>query len=53
MVCSVFDVGGQRSERRKWIHLFDNVHTIIYVCAISEYDQVLLEDEKMVDNALN
>ncbi|WKY13003.1 hypothetical protein Q1695_004096 [Nippostrongylus brasiliensis] len=42
----VFDVGGQRSERRKWIHCFDNVNAVIYVAAISEYDQVLREDDK-------
>ncbi|KAK0409563.1 hypothetical protein QR680_004622 [Steinernema hermaphroditum] len=41
----VFDVGGQRSERRKWIHCFDNVESIIFITAISEYDQVLFEDE--------
>ncbi|KAK6041714.1 g-protein alpha subunit [Cooperia oncophora] len=42
---TVFDVGGQRSERRKWIHCFDNVESIIFITAISEYDQVLFEDE--------
>uniref|UniRef100_A0AC35TX30 Guanine nucleotide-binding protein G(O) subunit alpha n=1 Tax=Rhabditophanes sp. KR3021 TaxID=114890 RepID=A0AC35TX30_9BILA len=41
----VFDVGGQRSERKKWIHCFDNVESIIFICAVSEYDQVLFEDE--------
>jgi len=40
------DVGGQRNERRKWIHCFDNVTAIIFVAAISEYDQTLYEDEK-------
>uniref|UniRef100_A0A0N4ZQ78 Guanine nucleotide-binding protein G(Q) subunit alpha n=1 Tax=Parastrongyloides trichosuri TaxID=131310 RepID=A0A0N4ZQ78_PARTI len=40
----VFDVGGQRSERRKWIHCFDNVHGIIFIAAISEYNQVIRED---------
>ena len=47
-VYSVFDVGGQRSERRKWIHCFDNVESIIFITAISEYDQVLFEDETTV-----
>ena len=36
----MFDVGGQRNERRKWIHCFDNVTAVIFVTAISEYDQV-------------
>ncbi|CAK5032266.1 unnamed protein product [Meloidogyne enterolobii] len=44
----VFDVGGQRSERKKWIHCFDDVHAIIFVVALSEYDQVLFEDTRTV-----
>merc|ERR1711997_92427 len=39
------DVGGQRSERRKWIHCFENVTSIIFLVALSEYDQVLVESE--------
>lgn len=42
---TMFDVGGQRNERRKWIHCFDNVTAVIFVTAVSEYDQVLFEDE--------
>ncbi|KAI5476910.1 hypothetical protein MNV49_007082, partial [Pseudohyphozyma bogoriensis] len=45
--CRVVDVGGQRSERRKWIHLFENVHVVLFVAAISEYDQVLAEDHSV------
>ncbi|KAI8846979.1 guanine nucleotide binding protein, alpha subunit [Chytridium lagenaria] len=41
----LFDVGGQRSERKKWIHCFENVTSIVFLVAISEYDQVLVEDE--------
>jgi len=41
---SMYDVGGQRNERKKWIHCFDNVTAVIFVAAISEYDQVLYED---------
>jgi len=44
---SMFDVGGQRNERRKWIHAFDDVDAVIFVAALSEYDQVLFEDESM------
>ena len=40
----MFDVGGQRSERKKWIHCFEGVTSIIFCTAISEYDQVLLEE---------
>jgi GTPase SAR1 family protein len=42
----LFDVGGQRNERRKWIHCFDGVTAVIFVTAISEYDQLLFEDDK-------
>ncbi|MES1912635.1 MAG: hypothetical protein MHM6MM_004875 [Cercozoa sp. M6MM] len=41
----MFDVGGQRNERKKWIHCFENVTCVLFVAAISEYDQVLYEDE--------
>jgi len=40
------DVGGQRNERRKWIHCFEGVTAVIFVAAVSEYDQSLYEDEK-------
>lgn len=46
--CRLFDVGGQRSERKKWIHCFEDVTAIIFCVAMSEYDQVLHEDETTV-----
>lgn len=42
----IIDVGGQRNERKKWIHCFDNVNAVIFVAALSEYDQMMFEDEK-------
>ncbi|XP_061457255.1 guanine nucleotide-binding protein subunit alpha-15-like [Rhineura floridana] len=39
----IVDVGGQRSERRKWIHCFENVIALIYLASLSEYDQFLEE----------
>lgn len=45
-VFQMFDVGGQRSERKKWIHCFENVTSVIFVAALSAYDQVLYEDEE-------
>ncbi|CAG5135700.1 unnamed protein product, partial [Candidula unifasciata] len=43
----MYDVGGQRSERRKWIHCFDNVKCVLFVVAISAYDMCLIEDPSM------
>jgi len=43
------DVGGQRSERRKWLHCFDKSFAVIYVCAINEYDGKVLEEDHAVD----
>jgi len=41
------DVGGQRNERRKWIHCFDGVVSILFIAAISAYDQTLYEDARV------
>ncbi|VDO02049.1 unnamed protein product [Rodentolepis nana] len=40
----MFDVGGQREERRKWIQCFNDVTAIIFVAACSSYNMVLRED---------
>eukprot|EP00794_Sanderia_malayensis_P007141 gene7141-7946_t len=42
----MFDVGGQRSERKKWIHCFEGVTAIIFCVSLSAYDLVLAEDEE-------
>lgn len=47
-MCRMVDVGGQRSERKKWIHCFEGVTAIVFCVAISAYDLVLAEDEEMV-----
>ena len=44
----MFDVGGQRSERRKWIQCFDDVKSVLFVVALSGYDMCLLEDATVV-----
>uniref|UniRef100_A0A2I3HWE2 Guanine nucleotide-binding protein subunit alpha n=1 Tax=Nomascus leucogenys TaxID=61853 RepID=A0A2I3HWE2_NOMLE len=45
VIFRMVDVGGQRSERRKWIHCFENVTFIMFLVALSEYDQVLVESD--------
>ena len=44
----LIDVGGQRSERRKWIRCFDCVTAVIFCISMSEYDQYLREDPSQV-----
>jgi len=40
------DVGGQRSERKKWMHCFADVTSVIFCVALSEYDLKLYEDNE-------
>ncbi|KAI0757461.1 heterotrimeric G protein alpha subunit 4 [Daedaleopsis nitida] len=39
------DVGGQKSERRKWIHCFQDVTSILFLVSLSGFDQCLVEDK--------
>lgn len=41
---SIFDVGGQRDERRNWIQCFDNLTAIVFVAAVSGYNMGLRQD---------
>uniref|UniRef100_A0A674D496 Guanine nucleotide-binding protein subunit alpha n=1 Tax=Salmo trutta TaxID=8032 RepID=A0A674D496_SALTR len=53
VIFRMVDVGGQRSERRKWIHCFENVTSIMFLVALSEYDQVLVESDNEVSFVIN
>lgn len=45
-ILRVFDVGGVRSERKKWIHAFEKVpDSIVFTVDASAYCKTLLEDE--------
>jgi len=44
---NLVDVGGQRSERKKWMHCFQDVTAVVFCIAISEYDLKLYEDDKV------
>ncbi|XP_015236959.1 PREDICTED: guanine nucleotide-binding protein subunit alpha-11-like [Cyprinodon variegatus] len=50
VIFRMVDVGGQRSQRKKWIHCFENVTSVIFLAALNEYDQVLFESD--TDNRL-
>lgn len=47
-VCRLVDVGGQRSERKKWIHCFEEVTAILFFVALSAYDLGLREQQHVV-----
>ncbi|KAF0991473.1 hypothetical protein HZS_4954, partial [Henneguya salminicola] len=51
VIFKLFDVGGQRSERKKWINCFDEVDAVIYVIALSDYNRFLTED--LTTNCMN
>merc|ERR1712129_110672 len=42
----IFDLGGQRSERKKWIQCFDNVTAIVFVISSSCYNELMYEDSE-------
>nr|CAG8530619.1 4848_t:CDS:10 [Entrophospora candida] len=44
LIFRIFDVGGHRSQRQFWAPYFDDVDAIIFMAAISAYDQTLEED---------
>ncbi|EFP06985.1 CRE-GPA-11 protein [Caenorhabditis remanei] len=44
------DVGGQRSEQRKWIHCFDNVNGVLFIAAISDYNLYTDDEESRTEN---
>ncbi|XP_034448874.1 guanine nucleotide-binding protein G(o) subunit alpha-like [Hippoglossus hippoglossus] len=39
----LYDVGGQRSERRKWLGCFDCIQVVLFVVSLSSYDSTLME----------
>lgn len=40
----MYDVGGQRGERKKWISVFEGIGAILFLIAASDFDQTLRED---------
>lgn len=39
----LYDVGGQRSERRKWLKCFEGIQAVWFVTALGSYDMTLME----------
>lgn len=51
MECNYFrviDVAGQKSQRKKWIHVFENVTVVLFFVAVSAFDETLEEDDSLV-----
>eukprot|EP00732_Lithocolla_globosa_P005162 Lithocolla_globosa_v1_NODE_5173_length_1288_cov_37.358475.p1 type:complete len:357 gc:universal NODE_5173_length_1288_cov_37.358475:1243-173(-) len=44
---SLVDVGGQRNERRKWLHAFSDVNAVVFVVNLADYNNVLYEDPEV------
>lgn len=40
----MFDVGGQRDQRRKWIMVFDGIEALLFIISCCDFDQTLRED---------
>eukprot|EP01084_Bolivina_argentea_P219652 372492_1 len=47
-IINIFDVGGQRTSRKKWIHTFINVKCVVFVIGMSDFCKTLFEDEKKI-----
>eukprot|EP01080_Neovahlkampfia_damariscottae_P002773 gene2773-4181_t len=46
ITCTIVDTGGQRNERKKWKQCYLDVNAVIFVASLSEFDQVIYEDDK-------
>ena len=53
ITCRIVDVGGQRSERKKWIHCFEDVTAILFFVALSAYDLGLREEQAIVSDDIS
>ncbi|XP_076268151.1 G protein alpha subunit f [Rhynchophorus ferrugineus] len=40
----MYDVGGQRGHRKRWIQVFDGIQAILFLISASDFDQKLRED---------
>lgn len=51
----MFDVGGQRDQRNKWIQVFEGIQAVLFLISCGDFDQTLREDNKQnrLTEALN
>eukprot|EP00761_Pharyngomonas_kirbyi_P014436 gb/GECH01014466.1/.p1 GENE.gb/GECH01014466.1/~~gb/GECH01014466.1/.p1 ORF type:complete len:351 (+),score=90.77 gb/GECH01014466.1/:1-1053(+) len=42
----MIDVGGQRNERKKWIHCFQDVGAVLYIASLTGFDELCVEDDR-------
>lgn len=40
----MFDVGGQRDQRNKWLQVFEGIQAVLFLISCGDYDQILRED---------
>ena len=47
----ILDIGGQPSQRKKWINFFDGVPFVMFLVAMSGFDEALVEDYTAVSSS--
>jgi len=47
----LYDMGGQRHERTKWLHCMEGSRAVVFVASLGDYDRFLVEDNSI--NRLN
>lgn len=52
MDITLVDVGGERSERKKWLSCFESVHAVLFVASMAEYD-LYLPDEPETNQVID
>ena len=41
---ALYDIGGQRSERKKWKEAFESVNSIMFIISLNDFDRTIFED---------
>lgn len=51
----MYDVGGQRDQRNKWIQAFEGIQVVLFLISCGDFDQMLREDpeQNRLQEALN